>query len=53
MMLDNATKSPQDLFMATQAYLSATFKTPFDLASWSGTAGLPLLLANGFDFRRT
>lgn len=53
MVLEIATKFPEDLFMATQAYLSATFKIPVDLGSWSAAAGLPLILANGFDFRRT
>ncbi len=52
-MLDLDAKPSQELFRAAQAYLRATLHVSPSLKAWGARNGLPLFLANGFDFRQT
>ncbi|MCB1359534.1 MAG: hypothetical protein KDK53_24475 [Maritimibacter sp.] len=46
-------KSSRDLLKDAQSHLRATLQVPASLTAWGSEKGLPLFLANGFEYRQT
>lgn len=52
-MLDMDAKSSQDLLKAAQSHLRAALHVSASFKTWENEKGLPLFLANGFEYRQT
>ncbi|MFG6664737.1 hypothetical protein ACGYKB_15830 [Sulfitobacter sp. 916] len=52
-MLEIDQKSSQDLIKDAQSHLRRTLHVPASLKAWGSKKGLPLFLANGFEYRQT
>jgi hypothetical protein len=52
-MLEVDRKSSQDLIKNAQSHLRTTLHVPARLKAWGSNKGLPLFLANGFEYQQT